>query len=216
MAVEPETIKSVYAERFAADLERNRAEQQQVSDQIVVLQARLEQLMTDEKWLFEVQGTVPVAMTPQPADTDTSAMTAAVPHGITTAPVEAEEAAVPQPRQENISKAAAEKPEPDKRMAKTALAENVITMHSATKTMASKTTAEAPLRELVETILGNHADEPLKVSEVRTELEQTYQRETSTQVVRNALESLAKKGSIEKGSQRGSVMYTKPGSAGSV
>lgn len=49
------------------------------------------------------------------------------------------------------------------------------------------------------------------VSEIRTELTQAYpERATSIQVVRNNLESLTRKGVIEKGTQQGSVMYTKP------
>ncbi len=49
------------------------------------------------------------------------------------------------------------------------------------------------------------------VREVRAELDKTHSdRAASAQVVRNTLEALAKKGSIEKGNQQGSVMYTKP------
>ncbi|MFF3326527.1 hypothetical protein [Streptomyces sp. NPDC002889] len=202
MTDEPDNIQSVYAQRFAADLEKNRSKQGDIAQQISELQGRLDRLKANEKWLSELQGTVPapVAM-----------------------PAEAEEAAVPAPRQEDLSKVAGDKPGAKRAAAKTtkkATAKKVAAPKrpTAKQTAAKKTTAEKaaqpPLRELVEGILTNHAGEPRMVSEVRTELEEHYPgRAASSQVVRNTLESLAKKGIIEKTNQQGSVMYTKPKSA---
>ncbi|MGW1763312.1 hypothetical protein ACWCQL_04340 [Streptomyces sp. NPDC002073] len=76
---------------------------------------------------------------------------------------------------------------------------------------AAKKTAKPTLGALVEVILNKRAGEPFKVSEVRTELGAAHpERSTSDQVVRNTLENLAKKGSIEKENQRGVVLFTKP------
>ncbi|MFD3939310.1 hypothetical protein ACFWSF_33290 [Streptomyces sp. NPDC058611] len=71
-------------------------------------------------------------------------------------------------------------------------------------------TTGPPLRELVLALLVGAA-EPRMVSEVTTALAQTHPgRPASTQVVRNTLETLAKKGVVDKENKQGSVMYTAP------
>lgn len=71
-------------------------------------------------------------------------------------------------------------------------------------------TTEAPLRELVLALLVGAA-EPRMVSEVATALSEAHPgRPASTQVVRNTLETLAKKGVVDKENKQGSVMYTAP------
>ncbi|MGW5849060.1 hypothetical protein ACWFQ8_14100 [Streptomyces sp. NPDC055254] len=61
MADEPDTmpIQSLYAQRFASDLETNRKEQEDVSARIAELEVRLEQLKADENWLSGLQGALP-------------------------------------------------------------------------------------------------------------------------------------------------------------
>ncbi|MFD7966291.1 hypothetical protein ACFV5J_36455 [Streptomyces zaomyceticus] len=261
MTHETSTIQSVYAQRIAADLESNRSTQGDINRQITELQTRLNQLREDEKWLSEIQGSVP------PSDTTTGTAASPPAAAPTTAPdaaetPEAAAAAVPQPRHDDAlepaptKKAAARKSPSKKFPAKKATATKAVTKAatpqaktSPAKRTAKKATAVAkpapakqsipqqgepatetakatsapaittpakkaaqpPLRELVEAILGRHAGEPRMVNEVRAELEAAHpDRSTSAQVVRNALESLAKKGLVNKGTQQGSVMYTRP------
>lgn len=59
-----QSVQSVYAERFAADLAANRSEQGEITARIAESQTRLDRLREDEKWLSGVQGTLPA---PAPA-----------------------------------------------------------------------------------------------------------------------------------------------------
>jgi hypothetical protein len=67
---------------------------------------------------------------------------------------------------------------------------------------------EPPLHEVVLGLLRTQPGHPHLAREVHTELAEKYGRSTSIQVVRNSLESLVKKGSIEKENKQNSVMYT--------
>jgi hypothetical protein len=70
---------------------------------------------------------------------------------------------------------------------------------------------QPPLRELLADVMSSNAGEPLKVSEIRTLLETAHHgRATSNQVVRNTLEVMVEKGTVERSEQKGSVMYTLP------
>lgn len=72
---------------------------------------------------------------------------------------------------------------------------------------APATKTEPPLRELVLALLVGAA-EPRMVSEITTAMAQAHPgRPASTQVVRNTLETLAKKGVLDKENKQGSVMY---------
>lgn len=269
MANESDTtpIHNVYAQRFAADLETNRKEQELVSVQITELEVRLAQLKSDENWLLGIQGTLPseaekerVAAAPAtaPADDTRDADAAPVtPAASATGPASG---GVPKPRQarkgtgttsrartaapaKKASSAAApagtkaEAKTETKTSAKAVTKAKATTRKSAapkspaaatasepkadttdkaakatkaTKATKAGKTAEPPLRELVLALLVGAA-EPRMVSEVASALVEAHPgRPTSTQVVRNALEALAKKGSIEKEHKQGSVMYTAP------
>ncbi|MFF4317925.1 hypothetical protein [Streptomyces sp. NPDC001568] len=281
-------IQSLYAERFAADLETNRKEQEDLSSRITELEARLKQLKADEDWLCGVQGATPpagllagatpaaVTAVPLPAAEETAAAsTRAVPKprqakkasataprarkaapakkpsgGATTArtatatktkpataaksaavaaaPAKATEAKAA-PAKATSTKAAPEATAPatvvktapattakaaPAKAAKAAAvkAEKAATAPATEKPAAPKAAkvVEPPLRELVLALLTGAA-EPRLVSEVSTELTAAHpSRSTSTQVVRNTLEGLAKKGLIEKDNKQGSVMYTAP------
>ncbi|MGW6867289.1 hypothetical protein ACWGHI_23815 [Streptomyces sp. NPDC054912] len=290
-------IHSLYAERFAADLETNRKEQEDLSSRITELDARLKQLKADEDWLCGVQGAVPPA----------GVLVGGSPGALAPAPLPATEEApspssraVPKPRQAKkasgtaprarkaaptrkspggatatktrtatatrtkaapatTAKAAPVEAAPAKATADAAAASTKTTAakaateaaapaapakaapvkavkavkavkttsakaEEATPVKAEKSTpaarkapsatpgkvAEPPLRELVLALLAGAA-EPRMVSEVSTELTAAHpSRSTSTQVVRNTLEGLAKKGLIEKDNKQGSVMYTAP------
>ncbi|MEU1596642.1 hypothetical protein ABZ468_28265 [Streptomyces sp. NPDC005708] len=190
MAANPDSprIETRYARQFAADLETNRAAQEETITLIASQQERLEQLKRDEEWLLRMQKSLPT------------------PHQAADTPDAAEgEAPVPQPRQEETGDAPSEQAQP---AAKKAAAKKT----TAKKTTAKKATAknnEPPLRELVEGILRHHTDEPRMVSEVREELIAAHpDRSPSPQLVRNALEAGVAKGRVERFTQQGSVMYT--------
>lgn len=227
MANEPDNtpIQTAYARQFAADLEKNRKEQEDINTRIAELQARLEQLKADEQWLSGMQ----VSLPPQAADASGAVEPARPdPSGAAPTPAKTKKAAVPQPRRGETAgkaprgrKAAQPKPATTKAAAakttakpatkKTAAKKAAAAKQAAVTKAAGKKSGQLPLRELVEGILSDHAGEPLMVREVRAELDKTHSdRAASAQVVRNTLEALAKKGSIEKGNQQGSVMYTKP------
>ncbi|MEU9033112.1 hypothetical protein AB0D46_37570 [Streptomyces sp. NPDC048383] len=281
-------IQSLYAERFAADLETNRKEQEDLSSRITELEARLKQLKADEDWLCGAQGAVPpagflaggssaaVTAVPLPA-TEEAPATRAVPKprqakkasataprakkaapakkpsgGATatktrtapatkvkpapaTAPKTAAVAAAPAKTTEAAAapaKATPAKTAPEAAAPASAVKSAPATTSKAAPVKASKAApvkaekaapatekqaapkavkvAEPPLRELVLALLTGAA-EPRMVSEVSTELTAAHpSRSTSTQVVRNTLEGLAKKGLIEKDNKQGSVMYTAP------
>ncbi|GAA3274222.1 hypothetical protein [Streptomyces lavendulae] len=263
MANESDTtpIHNVYAQRFAADLETNRKEQELVSVQITELEVRLAQLKSDENWLLGIQGTLPsdaekeraaAAPATAPADDTRDAPAApATPAASATGPASG---GVPKPRQARkatgttsrartaapAKKASAVAPADakadvkadaktsPKAVTKAATKAKATTRKAAApKPPAAATVsepkadkadrarktgkaAEPPLRELVLALLVGAA-EPRLVSEVASALVEAHPgRPTSTQVVRNALEALAKKGSIEKEHKQGSVMYTAP------
>ncbi|MFE2151133.1 hypothetical protein ACFXAO_13995 [Streptomyces lavendulae] len=266
MANESDTtpIHNVYAQRFAADLETNRKEQELVSVQITELEVRLAQLKADENWLLGIQGTLPSdaekerAAATAPADDTRDAPAAPVtPAASATGSASG---GVPKPRQARkatgtasrartsapAKKASAAAPAGTKADGKTEAKADAKTETKASPKAATKAvskakattrkatapkspaaakasgpkaadkaagtgrTAEPPLRELVLALLVGAA-EPRMVSEVASALVETHPgRPTSTQVVRNALEALAKKGSIEKEHKQGSVMYTAP------
>ncbi|MFE2251976.1 hypothetical protein [Streptomyces lavendulae] len=284
MANESDTtpIHNVYAQRFAADLETNRKEQELVSVQITELEVRLAQLKSDENWLLGIQGTLPsdaereraaaappaapppltpappagAPPPPAPADDTRDAPAApATPAASATGPASG---GVPKPRQARkatgttsrartaapAKKASAAAPADAKADVKADAKTSPKTSPKAVTKAATKAkattrkaaapkppaaatvsepkadkadrarktgkAAEPPLRELVLALLVGAA-EPRLVSEVASALVEAHPgRPTSTQVVRNALEALAKKGSIEKEHKQGSVMYTAP------
>ncbi|MGW0750747.1 hypothetical protein [Streptomyces sp. NPDC002587] len=227
MANDPDTtpIHNVYAQRFAADLEINRKEQEQVSAQIAELEARLQQLKADESWLHGMQGALPPIadeapasdgqVAPQPGQSPAHDTEAVPP--TTGDPVKS---AVPRPRKakKTTGRAAERKPAQPKKTSgiasgakagATAAAAKKATAKKATGTKADKT-AEPPLRELVLALLVSAA-EPRMVSEVTAELAQAHPgRPASGQVVRNTLEVMARKNLIDKEHKQGSVMYSAP------
>ncbi|MFJ7207102.1 hypothetical protein ACIQWR_26655 [Streptomyces sp. NPDC098789] len=258
MADEPDStpIHNVYAQRFAADLEVNRKEQETITAQLTDLGARLEQLKSDEGWLSGMQGTLPAAP-PAPTPVTPDADTTVVPRPRTAKKATAATTAKAGTKTARPRKTAAKAPAPAPVVADTAAAETTAPAKAATpakaaaptkaatpakstarKTPARRTAApaakastekaakastakepataaatgatEPPRRELVLALLVSAA-EPRMVSEVAGELAQAHpERPASTQVVRNTLELLAKKGLIEKENKQGSVMYSAP------
>lgn len=176
-----QSVRTMYAERFATDLTDNRAEQQELTAQIERLRARLEQLRADETWLTGMQAALPGETAPprprraprtgeKPAEGDASAGTP-----------------VPAPRPAGRAKA----------------------RPSRARTGGKKATAPpaAPLHQLIRALMP--LDQPRLVREVHADLTEAHpERGTSVQVVRNTLETLVKRGVVGKGIQKGTAMYT--------
>ncbi|MET7549714.1 hypothetical protein ABZS94_28775 [Streptomyces sp. NPDC005500] len=208
MANEPEDLRSMYAQRFAADREANRKEQESVSAQITEMQGRLKQLKADELLLSDMQGLVASSAEPQstPAVLDADAPAEA-----------ASPQAVPPPRQESVTRGTTA---PSRaRKTSRAKAPGKVTQSAPKKAAAKKTAtktdakkaAEPSLSELVLGLLLAHAGEPRITREVHADLEAVHpKRATTIQTVRNILDSLANKEVIEKEKKQGSAMYTAP------
>ncbi|MGX1887825.1 BlaI/MecI/CopY family transcriptional regulator [Streptomyces sp. NPDC055287] len=201
MAEKPDNtpIQSRYAEQYAADLKANREEQAE-------LRGRLKQLQSDEKWLVAQSQNAPVAEEAgAPADTEAPQV-------------------VPRPRQESsqatapsgTKKRAARTKAPAKKapVPKEKAAVTKAPAKKAAKAVAETTkSVEPPLHEVVLGILRAQPGHPHLAREVHTELAHKHGRSTSVQVVRNSLESLVKKGTVEKENKQNSVMYTAPADA---
>lgn len=226
MIDEPDTtpIHKQYAQRFSADLETNRKEQEVLSAQITELEARLKQLKADESWLCGMQGALPA-----PAS-DTAAAGQEAPQPVQSPAGARAAGVVPQPRRAKKTTGAARtrKTTQARKASSTPAASGAKTKTVARKSATGATAAapaapaaqksagtdtvkgELPLRELVLALLVGAA-EPRMVGEVTTELAQAHPgRSASTQVVRNTLEALAKKSLVEKERKQGSVMYSAP------
>lgn len=203
MANEPANtlIQTKYADQMAADLAANKAEQTKLT-------TRLAQLQMEEEWFTATLESMPrVGAEPLSAQVLAEPVSPAPPVGDA-----AEEAAVPQPRagKNTDSTAAVEK------AAAAPVRKAQATQKTAPRKKAAgaKETAKAAgptLGQLLSDLLSLQPGEPQKVSEIRTELEKAHpERAKSDPVVRSALESLAKKGVLEKNTQQGTVFYTWP------
>ncbi|MCC3778234.1 hypothetical protein [Streptomyces sp. UNOB3_S3] len=232
-------IQERYAARFAADLENNTKEREAIRSKIAELRSRLERLETEAAWLSTMRGTVttapatarderpagaapsPDAPAEAPADTPAEASAEGAEstgsaEGDTPAP-EAAPQAVPRPRR--AKKAAAGQ---RARKAKAARAGTTAEPAEKPEAKAAEKAAEngrrtgPTRRELVLELLARH-HEPRTAGEVTKELEEAHPgRAASTQVVRNALESLVSTGDVERERQQKSVFYTAPGTAGAA
>jgi hypothetical protein len=207
----------VYAQRFAADLENNRAEQREIDEQITRLRTRLEQLRADERWLSEMrQGTAPATGARQGADDGRADGDGGDDgdgaDGVASAPVPVEETAVPQPRQEETAgrpatagKTAAKSG--GRKPARKSPAKKATARKTAAKT-AGRRAAGPSLRELAREVLEHHS-EPRSAAEITKELQAAHPERTLTvQLVRNALEKLVATSAAERSKQGSSVYYT--------
>ncbi|MGW1894030.1 hypothetical protein ACWCP6_27830 [Streptomyces sp. NPDC002004] len=225
MADEPASIsiQNRYAPQFAADLEKNLAEQEE-------LRTRLEQLRSEEAWLRSVQGTLPAEGAGPAATAQPSAGPASATAQETSAP--AKEAPVPQPRQEETSSpatpakktgrarksaaaktttATAAKTAPKKTAKRAAVQKTAAkkTEASAKKTMG--TTGEPPLGTILLSILESTTGEPRTAGEVTSDLEKAFPaRARDVNTVRNTLERLVAKSRIERSKQGSTVYYSVP------
>ncbi len=217
--LENTSIREVYAQRIAADLERNRAEQEEVGERIAALRARLERLKADERWLAGLrQGTEAVRAT---GSNRTES------HGDT--PDEGTEASLPAPRQEERSdetaaqsgtarsattaKKAGARTTGDKSAGKTPARKGPTKKKTAAKKSTAKKTAAhrrggPSLRELARECLEGRS-EPRSAAEITRELQAVHpERPMSVQLVRNALEKLVATGAAERSKQGANVFYT--------
>lgn len=206
MDVETAPLRNQYAQRIAADIEANRAEQEQLT-------ARLAQLRDDENYLVGLQtASVPAQPTGDGQETSAAAQAAS------------QDAAVPQQRDADPapegagtadeSQGAGKKGGRKKTSAgprKRAAAAEKPPRATAPKrtTAASAKKAEPPLRERVNTVLLETPEQPRSAGEVLAELTQATPGATFTpQAVRQALESLIAAGTATRERQGRSVYYT--------
>ncbi|MFE2103626.1 BlaI/MecI/CopY family transcriptional regulator [Streptomyces sp. NPDC059468] len=219
MADKPDTIQDRYAFQFAADLEKNVTEQQE-------LQARLDRLRTEEEWLRGALGSLPDAQVQEGA-ADAAQLSAQ-------APAAPEEAPVPQPRQEEAAPAGqaartrkgtvkktakAAKKTTAKAPVKEATAKEPV-KKTAKKAAAKKTAAgsgEPTLGDLLLSILAKQPSEPRTAGEVAGALEQAFpERARDINTVRNTLERLVAKSRVERTKQGSTVYYTAVQQAGAA
>ncbi|MEV4868511.1 hypothetical protein [Streptomyces syringium] len=224
-APEKTPIRTAYARRFAADLEANRKEQANVTEQIAGLQKRLDQLRVDEAWLMQAQGSLPAVVAPSepkagPAtaapswargeQSETPAPAEAVADGPQTVPQPRRDQPVKaeQPKKAAKKRAVSKGKAPAKRTAAKAPAEGTTAEKAPAEKAAAKEKSGPPLHELVLAILLQTPGEPRVAREVTDQLAQDHpDRATSVQTVRNNLESLVRKYAVEKVHQQGSAMY---------
>ncbi|MGW2445757.1 BlaI/MecI/CopY family transcriptional regulator [Streptomyces sp. NPDC001675] len=200
MANEPDTIQDRYASQFAADLEKNLAQQQE-------LRARLDRLRAEEEWLRSVQGSLPA-----PKDREDTEGTAQTSAKTPAAPVEAP---VPHPRRKEVGTvrhtARASQGAVKKTAGKVA-AKRTDKRAAAAKIVAKKTAARAAepsLGDLLALILAKQPGEPRTAGEVVSELEAVHpERARDINTVRNTLERLVAKSRVARAKQGSTVYYT--------
>ncbi|MGV9253611.1 hypothetical protein [Streptomyces sp. NPDC003697] len=203
------TIQDRYAQQVTADLEKNRAEQQEVTTQLQLLQTRLEQLRSEETWLAGVQASLAGpggAQDSSPADDGAECGSSETP----------EQASLPQQLGRGRKKVA--QPAGGRRTAqKRTAAETATKKVTAKKTSAQaagaksavSTAATPALGVLLKAILDGHAGEPRTALEIGEELERRYpERARNVTIVRNTLERLVAKGEIERTRQKRTVLYS--------
>ncbi|MFD3721918.1 hypothetical protein [Streptomyces sp. NPDC058674] len=215
-------IHNLYAQRFAADLEANRREQDGLTTQISELSARLAQLKSDEGWLRGLQDTL-TPTPPEAAAPDAPSVVSAVPPprrrkkpAVTTAArVRKTTSSRTQAQTQTQTPTAKDSATP---ASATAAAPTSATGRTATRKAATAAAGKAaevtpvqaavpPLRELVLDLLAAATD-PRMVGEIASALGRANPgRPVSVQAVRNTLEGLAKKGLVTKEHRQGSVTY---------
>ncbi|WP_058043619.1 hypothetical protein [Streptomyces roseifaciens] len=179
-------IQAQYAAQFAADLEKNKKEQE-------VLRARLQTLETEHAWLSSMRSTV--------AGRQGGSGAAAGAPGKAGSPATA--GAVPRARRAKKSAAS-----PGRRK-KSAQADSAGTGQAAPAARTRKSDGPT-LGELILGVLGQHG-QPRMVSEIVKELGQAHpERVVSGPVVRSTVEALVAKGRLERERKQGSVFYTAP------
>ncbi|MBM9624588.1 BlaI/MecI/CopY family transcriptional regulator [Streptomyces zhihengii] len=214
-------IRNRYVQQYADDLAANRDEQATIGQQVADLQQRLKTLEEEERWLVQAQSSLPeravlsatedVPLGP-PADVEGT--------GIPTLAADPAEVSdtVPQPRDSKSRrketthgektaragrKTAANRPSRPSREVSAA----AVTGQNQQDNGSRRT--GPPLGQLLLAILLKTPGEPCVVREVSDQLAQDHpSRATSVQTVRNTLEILVKKGTVEKSRQQGNAMYT--------
>ncbi|MEV1026008.1 hypothetical protein [Streptomyces sp. NPDC050264] len=194
-------IQNKYAESIAADIEKNRAERAQLTEQLA-------QLEKDHAYLVALQDAV------GPDATGTVAQETAAP-------------AVPAPRQDSPAAAPVKKPAakaPKKPAAKTVktngrkapAGQNAKPAARKATAEKARTTAAAPtLGDLVVALLAQQPGDPLTAADIQKRLTEAHPDRSALkpQVLRNTLDRLVAKARIDKSKQRNSVLYSGRSSA---
>ncbi|MEU6807729.1 hypothetical protein ABZ920_01625 [Streptomyces sp. NPDC046831] len=203
------TIQDRYAQQVTTDLEKNRAEQQEVTAQLQTLHTRLEHLRLEETWLAGVQASLAGpggAQDSSPADDEADCGSSETP----------EQSSLPQQLGRTRKKAA--QPAGGRRTAqKKTAAETATKKVTAKKTSAQaagaksavSTTTTPVLGVLLKAIVDGHAGQPRTALEIGEELERRYpERARAVTIVRNTLERLVAKSEIERTRQKRTVLYS--------
>lgn len=202
-------MQSKYAERLNKDLAANRKGQADITEQLArfsELQERLEQLRSDEVMLTRLHAALSDVNQPGPEGT-----TPATADDAQTVPNPRQDAAA-KPGKSKFSHARAAGTQTPAKKSASAKATTQKTATAQKAAPAQKTAQNAePLHQLIFTLLLKTPGEPHLVREVLSLLNEAHPgRNPSIQVVRNNLEVLVKRGSVERQSQQNSVMYTAP------
>ncbi|GGX42889.1 hypothetical protein [Streptomyces chryseus] len=199
MAVEPDNtpIQSRYAQQYGADLAANREEQEKLAE-------RLKQLRADEAWLLQQLETREAGAPAEAAASQTVPQQRQVSAKATRVPSSTKKKTTraKAPTKSPARKASAPKAKPG--------GDKATVEKTANQLAETVKRVEPPLHEVVLSILRTQPGHPHVAREVYTELADKHGRSTSIQVVRNSLESLVKKGTVEKENKQNSVMYTAP------
>lgn len=196
----PGDVKERYAAQFAADLERNRAEQQQIREQVATLAERLALLESEEVLLADLSGRV----SPPPASAPEQ-QTAATPEPTgpdADAPSDTSSGAViPGSRQGRPSRSGAGRVKKVKATAATAGSGTV-------KGVETEETGKPTLRAAILQLLRQHR-EPRTAKEVMEEVTRAYPHLTPTGgVIRDALSAHVSKSLVERDKRQGAVWYS--------
>jgi hypothetical protein len=230
--------QDVYERQLAADLTANRRRQEELARLLERLKSE-EKLLTRLQASIPDPEDPQATQPPAPAEPVQPESLHAEPAPAPAAPQEQEAAAVPPQRQEQAvtrprdkktaqaepgaakakttaKKTAAGTKAPARKTAVVKTADKPAAKKAAGKTTSKASTAavtrnQPPLRELLTSVMGRRPGEPLKAGEIRDLLEAEYPgRATSTQIVRNTLEAMVAKATVERLKQKNSVMYTTP------
>ncbi|MFJ8826669.1 hypothetical protein ACIREE_33475 [Streptomyces sp. NPDC102467] len=210
MAGESENlIQNKYAESIAADIEKNRAERAQLSEQL----AQLEQ---DHAYLVTLRGAIGPDAAAAGAQETTAPAGAAVPAPRQDSPAAAVSAKkAPAKAVKAAKKPAAKTAKPNGKKAPSGQNSKPAARKAAAGTV--KTTAAVPtLGDLVVSLLAQQPGDPLTAADIQKKLTEAHPDRSALkpQVLRNTLDRLVGKAKIDKSKQRNSVLYSgRPASA---
>ncbi|MFF1791357.1 hypothetical protein ACFVX9_33510 [Kitasatospora sp. NPDC058243] len=198
------TLRTRLVDQAASDLEENRRRQQELAEEVRMLKQE-EALLVDILQLAErYEGLSEPSPLPQQAQDEPVLTGAKRRRASAAAP-----ARTPSPRSARSARSArAEKTAKPAKPAKAGNTARTVRAGKPARAAAAGKSRQPLLGELLLSLLSGH-DEPRLAKELRDELLVKHpDRAPTAQVVRNTLESLVAKGSIQRHKQQRSVLYT--------